>query len=129
MSHHSRSCAILSFAFSFLFLNDDILVMVQINSGTEWNKHGANCSGETQALTGSMYPVGQPLALDVQKKVVSKMDSPVGFLDITVLSQLRIDGHPSFYGVSRTGIDCTHWCLAGVPDTWNLIMYNLIFSK
>lgn len=96
--------------------------------GAEWNQRGANCSGQTHPLPGSIYPVGQPPALAVQKKVMSKMVTPVVFLDITVLSQLRIDGHPSFYGVSSAGTDCTHWCLAGVPDTWNLIMYNFIFS-
>lgn len=71
--------------------------------------------------------MGPPPALGVQKKVLSKMKTHVELLDITVLSQLRIDGHPSFYGVSSTGCDCTHWCLAGVPDTWNLILNNFIF--
>jgi hypothetical protein len=95
--------------------------------GTEWHEKGANCSGQKQPLAGSSYPVGPPPALAVQKKVLSKMETPVELLDITVLSQLRIDGHPSSYGVSSTGNDCTHWCLAGVPDTWNLILYNLLF--
>lgn len=55
------------------------------------------------------------------------MKKPVVLLDVTNLSLLRKDGHPSMYGLGGpTGMDCSHWCLAGVPDTWNEILYNLI---
>lgn len=57
------------------------------------------------------------------------MSFPVSFQDITTMTALRRDGHPSVYNkfVSQTGkqhlgdykSDCSHWCLPGVPDTWN----------
>lgn len=96
--------------------------------GEEWHQKGAKCAGQKLPLMGSTYPGGLPSALGIQKSVVTTMSKPVTFLDITTLSQLRIDGHPSFYGAGgKTGMDCTHWCLAGVPDTWNTILYNFIF--
>lgn len=55
------------------------------------------------------------------------MTKPVTLLDITTLSQLRKDGHPSTYGTDgKKGNDCSHWCLAGVPDTWNEILYAIL---
>ncbi|KAL3508796.1 hypothetical protein ACH5RR_028197 [Cinchona calisaya] len=97
-------------------------------NGSEWDEpYVKNCAGQTQPLLGSIYPGSLPPALAVQKKILSKMSVAVKLLDITALSQLRIDAHPSFYGVGgATGPDCTHWCIAGLPDTWNQFLYNLI---
>ncbi|XP_038987392.1 protein trichome birefringence-like 14 isoform X2 [Phoenix dactylifera] len=49
----------------------------------------------------------------------------VKLLDITALSQLRDEGHISKYSIkASTGVhDCLHWCLPGIPDTWNEILY------
>ncbi|KAL0443633.1 UNVERIFIED_CONTAM: protein trichome birefringence-like 41 [Sesamum latifolium] len=80
--------------------------------------------GAKPASGGSTYPGGLPPALAVLKKVLSRMKKHVELLDITNLSLLRKDGHPSVYGLG--GMDCSHWCLPGVPDTWNQILYNLI---
>ncbi|XP_057784790.1 protein trichome birefringence-like 38 [Salvia miltiorrhiza] len=96
--------------------------------GEDWNEKGvSDCSRETTPVEGSTYPAGEPLALKVLKSVLERKTSspsmPVGLLDITTLSQLRKDGHPSKYNLLG-GMDCTHWCLAGVPDTWNLLLYT-----
>ncbi|KAL2496535.1 Non-specific serine/threonine protein kinase [Forsythia ovata] len=41
------------------------------------------------------------------------MSTAVGLLDVTQLSQMRKDGHPSIYGIDgQKGNDCSHWCLA-----------------
>lgn len=71
------------------------------------------------------------------------MKFPVYLQDITAMTALRSDGHPSVYkrvisqgerqkagkGLSS---DCSHWCLPGVPDIWNemlsaLLDYNRIW--
>ncbi|KAG8075600.1 hypothetical protein GUJ93_ZPchr0006g41622 [Zizania palustris] len=63
----------------------------------------------------------------VVRGVLGSMATPVSLLDITPLSQLRIDAHPSVYGgPGRDGMDCTHWCIAGLPDAWNQIMYAML---
>nr|ACF79253.1 unknown [Zea mays] len=48
----------------------------------------------------------------------------VRLLDVTALSRLRDEGHISRYSIKATsGVqDCLHWCLPGVPDTWNEIL-------
>lgn len=94
---------------------------------TEWNEPNVtNCRRETQPISGSSYPIGLPQVTYLVKAILSQIEKPVHLLDITTLSQLRKDGHPSSYNAFR-GMDCTHWCIAGVQDTWNQLLYaNLI---
>jgi hypothetical protein len=51
-------------------------------------------------------------------------------LNITLLSQLRAEAHISKYGGGkpRATQDCLHWCLPGIPDTWNEILFSQILS-
>lgn len=74
-------------------------------------------------MSGSIYPAGNPPEVEVVKKVLSRIKKPVFLLDITTLSQLRKDAHPSAYSGDHAGVDCSHWCLPGLPDTWNELLY------
>ncbi|KAJ0589655.1 putative PMR5 domain, PC-Esterase [Helianthus annuus] len=90
--------------------------------GKEWGSSSKNCYGELQPIQGSTYPGGLPEAQGVLKKVLGAVQKPVYLLDITTLSQLRKDAHPSTYG-DGSGVDCSHWCVPGLPDTWNQLLY------
>lgn len=82
--------------------------------------------GQAQPVSGTTYPGGSPPEDGVVKSVLSNMSKPVYLLDVTTLSQLRKDGHPGRYSglnPSKSGLDCSHWCLAGIPDTWNQLLY------
>ncbi|KAI4382965.1 hypothetical protein MLD38_008853 [Melastoma candidum] len=93
-------------------------------NGTEWNQPTLrDCSRETVPLNGSTYPAGLPLAVSVVKQVLDSIVKPVRLLDITTLSQLRKDAHPGNHS-GLWGMDCTHWCIAGLPDTWNELLYS-----
>ncbi|KAL6205908.1 hypothetical protein ACLB2K_023160 [Fragaria x ananassa] len=90
----------------------------------------ANCIGQNQPYNSSIYPEGTPPAATVVHDVLNRMSKPVTLLDITLLSQLRKDGHPSLYGIDgKKGNDCSHWCLAGVPDTWNELFYAIVTNQ
>ncbi|KAL9232483.1 hypothetical protein vseg_007592 [Gypsophila vaccaria] len=92
-------------------------------NGSDWEQPGAiNCLRQTQPVIGYTYPGGIPEAVTVLKRALSKIKKPVTLLDITLLSLLRKDAHPSIYGLFS--MDCSHWCLPGVPDIWNQILYN-----
>ncbi|GFY88978.1 similar to TRICHOME BIREFRINGENCE-LIKE 38 [Actinidia rufa] len=90
--------------------------------GKEWKSGSKTCKGEQIPLAGSAYPAGKPPAATVVNRVLSTIKKPVYLLDITTLSQLRKDAHPSAYG-EGSGNDCSHWCLPGLPDTWNQLLY------
>uniref|UniRef100_A0A7N0REY6 Trichome birefringence-like N-terminal domain-containing protein n=1 Tax=Kalanchoe fedtschenkoi TaxID=63787 RepID=A0A7N0REY6_KALFE len=96
--------------------------------GEEWNSTKKTCSGEQEPLAGSTYPAGLPEPVAVVKKVLSSMKTPVYLLDITTLSQLRKDAHPSSYN-AESGMDCSHWCLPGLPDTWNQLLYSALVME
>jgi len=100
-------------------------------SGQKWGESAANtCVGETKPFFGSKYPEGALPPELVLEKVLRSMKNPAKLLDITALSQLRKDGHPSVYGAGgHRGLDCTHWCLPGVPDTWNVLLYAALFQN
>ena len=87
-----------------------------------------NCLREMIPFNGSVYPTDLPQAAYVVKEVISSIKKPVHLLDITVLSQLRKDAHPSSYNGFK-GMDCTHWCVAGLPDTWNELLYATLIRE
>ncbi|KAI4295064.1 hypothetical protein MLD38_040672 [Melastoma candidum] len=99
-------------------------------------ENGWKCYNQKQPLAYfSHQHVPEPLI--VLQEVVRKMRFPVHLQDITSMSALRRDGHPSVYrrkamdqgskpqdmGMSS---DCSHWCLPGVPDTWNEMLSALL---
>lgn len=97
-------------------------------SGSDWNEPEArNCAKESSPLLGSTYPGGLPAASFTVQQVLARIKKPIHLLNITTLSQLRKDAHPSSYNGFR-GMDCTHWCIAGLPDTWNQLLYAALIS-
>nr|WAU86934.1 birch protein [Betula platyphylla] len=97
---------------------------------SEWGeRNGENCGAETVPTVREKYNGGPHPAEVVLKKVLRRMSlKAVYLLKITGLSQLRKDGHPGGYGYAgHRGMDCTHWCLPGVPDTWNDLLYAALF--
>ena len=85
----------------------------------DWNT-GGSCENTTPMARGS--EVNQEESSD-QVIASAVRGTKVKLLDITALSQLRDEGHISRYSIkASSGIqDCLHWCLPGIPDTWNEI--------
>uniref|UniRef100_A0A803LVZ0 Trichome birefringence-like C-terminal domain-containing protein n=1 Tax=Chenopodium quinoa TaxID=63459 RepID=A0A803LVZ0_CHEQI len=100
-------------------------------NGSEWGEPRAKfCRKETRPVLGSVYPGGSHPGEVIVRKVLSRMKKPVHLLDITLLTQLRKDGHPAIYaGGGPKLLDCSHWCLPGVPDTWNQLLYSILFRQ
>ena len=74
---------------------------MRLSNGEKWKKKSGTCNGETKPIKGSRYSMGLPPEVGVVKEVLSKISKPVTLLDITTLSQLRKDGHPSIYSGSK----------------------------
>nr|XP_043622918.1 protein trichome birefringence-like 34 [Erigeron canadensis] len=113
--------------------------------GVDWGKQdNGNCLNETQPVmkdnfweSGSDLTMMRTLELTLSKLKARGVD--VQLVNITQLTQYRKDGHPSihrlFYSTLKAKqlsnpsryADCTHWCLPGVPDTWNeLLLFHII---
>ncbi|XP_052178292.1 protein trichome birefringence-like 31 [Diospyros lotus] len=104
----------------------------------EW-KHGSkgNCFNESHPIQGPYWGTGSNLEImGIVRDVLGQLQIDATLLNITQLSEFRKDGHTSVYGERRGRLltkeqradpknfaDCIHWCLPGVPDTWNEILY------
>ena len=107
-------------------------VAMQPCSGQEWGAPPGNtCTAETQPMSdAAAYHGLAPNPQDtIVRRVLAGMSKPVHLLDIAFMSQLRKDGHTTKYsGGSGPGTDCTHWCVAGVPDSWNTLFYYSVLT-
>ncbi|KAK9266325.1 hypothetical protein L1049_027070 [Liquidambar formosana] len=86
----------------------------------DWNS-GGSCDNTTPLASGSEVwqdESSDPVIEGALKGTIVKL------LDITAISQLRDEGHISRYGSKATegAQDCLHWCLPGIPDTWNELL-------
>ncbi|KAH0931200.1 hypothetical protein HID58_008317 [Brassica napus] len=107
-------------------------------SGGQWNSGGA-CDSETEPIKNETYLTPYPDKMKVLERVLKGMRTPVTYLNITRLTDYRKDGHPSVYRKQslsdkekKTPLlyqDCSHWCLPGVPDSWNEILYAELLVK
>ncbi|XP_006828123.2 protein trichome birefringence-like 34 isoform X1 [Amborella trichopoda] len=115
-------------------------------SSDEWGeKQGGNCYNETEPIRDERYwgEGSDKRMIDAMDQVIAGMREKgvsVSFLNITQLSEYRKDGHPSIYRKQWEPLkpeqladpasyaDCIHWCLPGVPDTWNELLYASLFS-
>jgi GDSL/SGNH-like Acyl-Esterase family found in Pmr5 and Cas1p len=89
----------------------------------DWNT-GGSCDN-TVPLKGGSEVLLENSSDSVAEQAVN--GSRVRLLDISALSQLRDECHISKYSKSSNGVhDCLHWCLPGVPDTWNEILFARI---
>lgn len=101
-------------------------------SASDWGNvgRGKSCEGQVRPVAEPNYPAGPHPAELVVERVLHSISKPVTLLDVTALSQLRKDGHPSVYGHGgHRDMDCSHWCLAGVPDTWNMLLYTALTAQ
>lgn len=100
--------------------------------GGDWDS-GGSCIGETEPIMKGAFLESYPLKMKIVEEVIREMKVPVILLNVTKLTNSRKDGHPSVFGkspskgkVSSRRQDCSHWCLPGVPDTWNELIYSTL---
>ncbi|XP_059291053.1 protein trichome birefringence-like 4 [Lycium ferocissimum] len=102
--------------------------------GGQWNS-GGNCDGETKPIRNETQLAPYPWMMRVLESVISEMKTPVVYLNITKMTDYRKEGHPSIFREAkskrRAGMfqDCSHWCLPGVPDSWNQLLYATLVDS
>ncbi|KAG9137763.1 hypothetical protein Leryth_019399, partial [Lithospermum erythrorhizon] len=100
--------------------------------GGQWNS-GGQCDGETEPIKNEAYLTPYPSKMTVLEEVLKDMKIHVSYLNVTKMTDFRKDGHPSVYRKQSSNDlqvqDCSHWCLPGVPDTWNELLYAELLRK
>ncbi|CAM0943811.1 unnamed protein product [Alopecurus aequalis] len=107
-------------------------------SGGQWNS-GGSCDKETEPITNEQYLIPYPQKMSILEEVLHGMKTPVAYMNITRMTDYRKEGHPSVYRKQKLTEeerkspelyqDCSHWCLPGVPDSWNEVLYAQILVK
>ncbi|XVE85864.1 hypothetical protein DITRI_Ditri17bG0125500 [Diplodiscus trichospermus] len=87
-----------------------------VNSTLDTTKTKAKNNCELETRPGGPHP-----SEDVLAKTLKSLPKSVHFIDVAPLSKLRKATHP-LIGDSDD-YDYSHWCLAGVPDAWNELVY------
>ncbi|KAJ9563991.1 hypothetical protein OSB04_009151 [Centaurea solstitialis] len=100
--------------------------------GGQWNS-GGQCHKETEPIFNTSHLTKYSSKMRAFDNVLRGMKTPVVYLNISRLTDYRKDGHPSIYRrtyntlreeiAAEKSQDCSHWCLPGVPDTWNELLY------
>nr|GMD96984.1 protein trichome birefringence-like 2 [Ipomoea batatas] len=102
--------------------------------GGPWNS-GGQCHKETEPIFNKRHLAKYPSKMKVLEYVLHDMRTPVMYMNISRLTDYRKDAHPSVYrpdAQSGGGVhaqDCSHWCLPGVPDTWNELLYASLLKS
>ncbi|KAG8477706.1 hypothetical protein CXB51_027655 [Gossypium anomalum] len=114
----------------------DATLNIYVQRGT-WNT-GGHCHQLKLPDFGPL-PNNTGKLVDIVSGVLSK--HPQGFqviklMNVTPMTYQRQDGHTSLYHFGpgygpgpMNRQDCSHWCLPGVPDTWNELVYALFLQR
>ncbi|PIN04220.1 hypothetical protein CDL12_23237 [Handroanthus impetiginosus] len=112
----------------------------------EWGKsEGGNCYTETDMITQEGYrgKGTDPKMMQIVEDTINELQKRglnVQMINITQLSEYRKEAHPSIYRKQWEPLteeqisnplgyaDCIHWCLPGIPDVWNELLYAYIFN-
>lgn len=121
---------------------DNYIVQAHICRSIEWGGEvGGNCYNETTPIDDPTYwgSDSQKSIMQVIGEEFRKSKVPITFLNITQLSNYRKDAHTSIYKKQWNPLtqeqlanpasyaDCIHWCLPGLQDTWNELLFAKLF--
>ncbi|KAK6945392.1 PC-Esterase [Dillenia turbinata] len=106
--------------------------------GGQWNS-GGQCDNETEPIKNKKYLSPYSQKMKVFENVMKGMKTRVLYMNVTGMTDYRKDGHPSIHRKQNLTIeerrsqlgfqDCSHWCLPGVPDAWNELLYAELLIK
>lgn len=108
----------------------------------DWGgEEGGNCYNQTTLIDDPEY-WGSDSRKTIMKVIgdeFRKSKAQVTFLNITQLSSYRKDAHTQIFKKQwgpltpeqkadpKTYADCVHWCLPGLQDTWNELLFAKLF--
>lgn len=110
--------------------------------GIDWGgEPSENCYNQTSLIEDPNY-WGSDCKKSIMKVIgeeFGKAKFPITFINITQLSSYRKDAHTEIYKKQWNPLtpeqlanpvsyaDCTHWCLPGLQDTWNELLFAKLF--
>lgn len=136
---------LLALSSSYIYIHivlSNVRNFVYVYRSQEWGDEGdGNCYNQTTPIEDSTYwgSGTRKSMMAVIKDVFERSKFPITVLNITQLSEYRKDAHTAIYKKQWSPLtqeqlnnpvsyaDCVHWCLPGLQDTWNEILFAKIF--
>lgn len=112
------------------------------HKSVDWGgEPNGNCYNQTTMIQDPLYwgSDSRKTIMQVIGQVFRETKFPITFLNITQLSSYRKDAHTSIYKKQWSPLtpeqqanpvsyaDCVHWCLPGLQDTWNELLFAKLF--
>ncbi|KAL6003097.1 Protein trichome birefringence-like 33 [Asimina triloba] len=109
---------------------------------SEWGgERDGNCYNETSPIEDPKYwgRSSSKSIMQVIREEFRKTKVPITVINITQLSDYRKDAHTMIYKKQwspptpeqlanpASYADCVHWCLPGLQDTWNELLFSKLF--
>lgn len=105
---------------------DRTRVFFRTFEGSHWSgQNGHTCEVTEKPLYRSNMEYRNNFS-DIIKSVVNNMSAPVTTMYVTPMGSFRSDAHVGTWSDNPTVPDCSHWCLPGVPDAWNQILFSYL---
>ncbi|MFS7940996.1 putative PMR5 domain, PC-Esterase [Helianthus anomalus] len=108
---------------------DRTRVFFRTFEGSHWSGpkgHTCKVTENPLAQSKSEYSEYRSQFSDIIREVVNNMTVPVTAMHVTPMGSYRSDAHVGTWSDNPTVPDCSHWCLPGVPDAWNEIMFSYL---
>ncbi|XP_059453988.1 protein trichome berefringence-like 7 [Corylus avellana] len=96
---------------------------------SHWSGRNRNSCKVSKRPSLTSHGRDRSLFSDMIIKVVKKMTTRVTVLHVTPMGAFRSDAHLGIWSDHPSVPDCSHWCLPGVPDTWNEIIFSYLLSN
>lgn len=105
---------------------DRTRVFFRTFEGSHWSgPNGHTCKVTEKPMYNSKMEYRSHFS-EIIKRVVKNMSVPVDTMYVTPMGSYRSDAHVGTWSDNPTVPDCSHWCLPGVPDAWNQILFSYL---
>ncbi|KAK4481333.1 hypothetical protein RD792_012218 [Penstemon davidsonii] len=95
---------------------------------THWSGTHQNCKVTRLPISNVTEKQSSSIS-DAIVNSVKNLSVPVKLLHVTPMGVFRSDAHVGSWSDNPSVPDCSHWCLPGVPDMWNELLFSLLLSQ
>ncbi|KAL8167251.1 hypothetical protein V2J09_008750 [Rumex salicifolius] len=95
---------------------------------SHWSARNRVCKVSRRPMSRTKGMERSPFS-DIMVKVLKNMTVATRALHVTPMTAYRSDAHVGMWNDNPSVPDCAHWCLPGVPDMWNEILFSYLIQK
>ncbi|KAJ0969430.1 hypothetical protein J5N97_022307 [Dioscorea zingiberensis] len=96
---------------------------------SHWSSSGKKVCDMTQQPTSEAKGDDRSEFGEILAEVVGNMSVAVNVLNVTLMGAFRSDAHIGPWSHPSAIFDCSHWCLPGVPDAWNELVFSYLLAN